>query len=305
MFVTAIPLSLLLVYMIVLIPLLAVWMLRDFAIKNDGYFAWHRNSLVILAQRLLFCILTFTAVLVLGGCLDSRKHDPGHCVQVALWPLMVPLGVVTLKVVCLRDERLFLWVGFAVCLLAQMISLSVVEYTRETAKARVWLIFCPLMLFGVLIDVECLWQAWSYKPVAFRTVLKYAKEIMVSIAVASLVSSILLIVYSYLAFAEDAGGKRAAEQAFILMLYLKGVTWSPFIAGEVYDTLFENIYTDVQHQLNPVNPKKASMTRANVRHYAEEETEENEVESPLVNNSSSFKIEEEEIQVEDIDQLLE
>jgi hypothetical protein len=37
---------------------------------------------------------------------------------------------------------------------------------------------------------------------------------------------------------------------------MKAVCWSPIIAIEYYDTVFENIYFDVQFQLNPIKPKK-------------------------------------------------
>mmetsp|Transcript_41737 Transcript_41737/g.54969 ORF Transcript_41737/g.54969 Transcript_41737/m.54969 type:complete len:82 (-) Transcript_41737:972-1217(-) len=35
---------------------------------------------------------------------------------------------------------------------------------------------------------------------------------------------------------------------------VKAVTWSPFLAMEFYDTLFEQIYHDVQFQINVIKP---------------------------------------------------
>jgi hypothetical protein len=64
---------------------------------------------------------------------------------------------------------MLLWGGFVVCLLAQIIVLSVVnaQFKQKTLEKMlgivkptivVWLVFIPAMIFGLLVDLEILIQ---------------------------------------------------------------------------------------------------------------------------------------------------
>jgi hypothetical protein len=65
--------------------------------------------------------------------------------------------------------------------------------------------------------------------------------------------SILLIVISFITFTKLVTPKRFLK-IFYDCLLIKAICWSPFIANEYFDTLFEHIYLDVQFQLNPIRP---------------------------------------------------
>jgi len=60
----------------------------------------------------------------------------------------------------------------------------------------------------------------------------------------SLVMSVLLIIFSFLAFTPVLTPFWFLEWFFICLM-MKAVCWSPFISIEIYDTIFENIYYDV------------------------------------------------------------
>ena len=40
----------------------------------------------------------------------------------------------------------------------------------------------------------------------------------------------------------------------------KAITWSPFLGIEMYDTLFEHIYHDVQFQVNVIKPRSLTVS---------------------------------------------
>lgn len=65
--------------------------------------------------------------------------------------------------------------------------------------------------------------------------------------------SILLILFSFVAFTPHTNAKKFLN-IFYICLFVKAICWAPFIAFELFDTLFENIYLDVQFQLNPIKP---------------------------------------------------
>lgn len=127
--------------------------------------------------------------------------------------------------------------------------------TKITPGEEVWFMFIPSMIFGVLCDIEILVQTWSYKPTAFKVTPKYCRAILLITGCVSFVMSCVLILFSFLAFT-PAISPIIFLKWFFVCLTMKAVCWSPFIAIEYYDTVFENIYFDVQFQLNPIKPKK-------------------------------------------------
>lgn len=161
---------------------------------------------------------------------------------------------------------MLLWSAFVLCVLAQIIVLSVVNAQfkfREsegmgstiTPGEEVWFMFIPSMLFGVLCDIEILIQTWFYKPIAFKATPRFCREILFIIGCLSFVMSVVLILFSFLAFTPAISPTQFLKW-FFWCLMMKAVCWSPIIAIEYYDTVFENIYFDVQFQLNPIKPKK-------------------------------------------------
>jgi hypothetical protein len=77
--------------------------------------------------------------------------------------------------------------------------------------------------------------------------------LLLALSAFSFITSGLLIFFSFLAFTPVIKVVQFVK-LFFACLVIKAVVWSPFIALEYYDTVFENIYYDVQWQLNPVEP---------------------------------------------------
>jgi len=65
---------------------------------------------------------------------------------------------------------------------------------------------------------------------------------------------VVIITFSFLAFTPLVTQMQFLNW-FFGALYTKAVLWSPFIAIEYTDLVFENIYFDVKFQLNPIRPK--------------------------------------------------
>ena len=157
-----------------------------------------------------------------------------------------------------------IWSGFVICVLAQIIILFLVkaqykqseEYLAVKPGIQVWLVFIPSMVFGLLVDIEILVQCFTHKPTVFNTEPQGPRRVLLFIGVASLVASVSLILFSFLAFTPLVTPKQFLRWFFYCLIF-KAVCWSPFIGLEYYDLIFENIYTDVKHQINPVKiPKK-------------------------------------------------
>lgn len=122
-----IPLLLLLSYPLILIPIVIVLMIRDIQVKSEGFLAWHRDSIGLLIQRFCFCLLMLISVSIFVKCSDNTRTGSGSCIRPSLVPLVFPLICVIFKVFCLKSQRMLLWGGFVVCLIAQIIVLSVVN----------------------------------------------------------------------------------------------------------------------------------------------------------------------------------
>lgn len=123
------PLMLLLIYPLVLIPIVAVLMIRDIQVKSEGFLVWHRDSIGLLLQRFCFCSLMVISMAIFTRCADTTTLGSGTCIGKSLIPLVFPLICVLFKVFCLRSQRMLLWGGFLVCLMAQIIVLYIANVT--------------------------------------------------------------------------------------------------------------------------------------------------------------------------------
>jgi len=100
------------------------------------------------------------------------------------------------------------------------------------------------MVFGLMVDIECLIQTKIYKPVAFKEAPKNAQVILFLIGCVSFCTSIFLIIFSFFAFTTVKNVENFVRIFFDFMA-VKLVCSAPFLALEYYDTVFENIYIDV------------------------------------------------------------
>ena len=124
----------------------------------------------------------------------------------------------------------------------------------QADQAEKMLTFLPCALFGLAADVQILVSTYSYKPIAF-TGLPFggARFCLLAIGVVSLIVSVAVITMSFLVFGGFSHDPNLRRICFIAFM-IKALTWSPFLAMEFYDTLFEQIYHDVMFQLNVIKP---------------------------------------------------
>ena len=108
------------------------------------------------------------------------------------------------------------------------------------------LVFFPCVTFGLAADVQIIVSAHEYKPVAFSAMPhRWTRPLVLTLGYVSLLTSILTYVICLVVF----GGIDSAESLRRLVFWcfiIKAFTYSPFMGLEFYDTLFEQIYHDVQ-----------------------------------------------------------
>ena len=161
------PLLLLTIYPLILIPIVTYFMIQDIMVKREGFLVWHRDSIGLLAQRWVIGLLLMIAISVLDGCSANTNKNTEECVKEGLIPLAIPLVCIAVKVIMLKDQRIFFWGGFLVCLTAQIaILIAVTVNFRNSGYSNnsvlrpyldAWLIFIPCMIFGLMVDLECLY----------------------------------------------------------------------------------------------------------------------------------------------------
>ena len=83
---------------------------------------------------------------------------------------------------------------------------------------------------------------------------------MLTLGVLSLVMSFVAYVLCILVF---AGHSKSWRAGMFACFTAKAITWSPFLGIEMYDTLFEHIYHDVQFQVNVIKPRSLTVSPAN------------------------------------------
>lgn len=233
--------------------------------------AWHRDSIGILIQRFFFTLLIFISVLVFNGCVDdSTQDDLQVCFRKTSIPLAVSIIIIFLKIFCLKKQRILLWGGFLVCVIAQLMVLCFVDgefittYTTTTSPRQLQqieeyfdneitfgtygapsndikqvLMFSPCLIFGLMVDLQILESIIRYEPVAFSEIPHRAiKPILISLGLISLITSLLSIILAIFVFGNLTSEPTWRKTIFSTLMF-KAITWSPFFGIELYDTFFE------------------------------------------------------------------
>jgi hypothetical protein len=105
--------------------------------------------------------------MIFDACSNSPLVNIQQCLHKSLWPLFITVGIIFLKIVCLRDQRIILWSTFLVCFLLQMwILKNVIGHFKSntdpapgeplpgiTANLTDWLMFTPAMMLGLGVDL--------------------------------------------------------------------------------------------------------------------------------------------------------
>ena len=126
------------------------------------------------------------------------------------------------------------------------------EARNQTVKQC--LVFLPCATFGIAADIQIIASVWKYKPVAFSDLpYKCTRGLLLVIGISTLAVSMVTYGFCLLVFGGLSDDPDIRQWLFIIFI-IKAMTWSPFIGLELYDTLFEQIYHDVQFQLNVVKP---------------------------------------------------
>ena len=217
---------------------------------------WHRNSLGVLLQRFFFTLIIMSSVLTFMNCVDTPDSDElRQCFVHTGIPLVFVLVFVFMKVLCLREQRLILWTGFILTLIAQLLTLRYVDSEwldvdkKENIKVQRCLVFLPCATFGLIVDVQIIVSTIKYKPVAF-TYLPYecTRTFMLILGIFTTLASLVTYVFCFLTFGGLAVHNESSELRYLLYssFLVKSLTWSPFLGLEYYDTIFEHIYHDVQ-----------------------------------------------------------
>ena len=115
---------------------------------------------------------------------------------------------------------------------------------NETVKQC--LVFLPCATFGIAVDIQIIASTWRYKPIAFSDMpYKCTRGFLLLIGFSTFAVSIVTYGFCLLVFGGLNDDPSFRKWVFITFI-AKAFTWSPFIGLELYDTLFEQIYHDVQ-----------------------------------------------------------
>lgn len=115
-----------------------------------------------------------------------------------------------------------------------------------------------MLTFGLMVDLQILVSTWRYQPVAFDKMPSRAlRATLLSIGGVGMLITLAAYVSCLLVFSGINDQLSTRKLVYICFLF-KALTWSPFLGMELYDTIFEQIYHDVQFQLNVVRPVSSS-----------------------------------------------
>lgn len=127
-------------------------------------------------------------------------------------------------------------------------------FDQDGDKITQCLIFLPCVTFGVAADLQIIISTRHYQPVAFaEPPFRHSKTIMLALGVAGLLMSAVSYLFCFIVFGGLNDDPSLRKWVFICFI-AKAVIWSPFLGLEYYDMLFEQIYNDVQFQLNVIKP---------------------------------------------------
>ena len=172
------------------------------------------------------------------------------------------------QVICLKGQRYLLWSGFIICLLAQLIVLLIIknvfsDFDKHKTDVAEVLVFFPCLTFGVMADLQAISSTWDYKPIAFSEMPnRWSQKLMLAIGFVSLGMSVISYILCLLVY---GGYIPDLRRVMFACFMVKAFTWSPFLGMEFYDLVFEQIYHDVNFQINVIKPNSVSPSPAGKR----------------------------------------
>ena len=122
------------------------------------------------------------------------------------------------------------------------------------------LIFLPCVTFGLAGDVQIIVSTLKYEPVAFASMpYRHTRGFMLALGFTSVLQTFCAYVFCLMVFggvSSDPFFRKLVFASFIA----KAVAWSPYLGFELYDTLFEQIYHDVNFQINVIKAANSRTT---------------------------------------------
>lgn len=120
------------------------------------------------------------------------------------------------------------------------------------------LVFLPCVTFGLAADIQIIVSTYKYNPVAFEKMpYRHTRGFMIFFAFFSLLQTLVTYGFCILVF----GGINDDLRKWVFASFIgKALTWSPYLGIELYDTLFEQIYYDVNFQINYIKPDTSRAT---------------------------------------------
>mmetsp|Transcript_31526 Transcript_31526/g.30852 ORF Transcript_31526/g.30852 Transcript_31526/m.30852 type:complete len:212 (+) Transcript_31526:2-637(+) len=124
--ITFLPLVLLCAYPLIIIPIVGVVLFLDLA-RSVGPCVWHRNSLGILFQRLVYSIMFMLIFIILGKCIEEVFENPLNPrfqdLYKTCFPLLFLCLLLSVKLIFLKTEDLWIHLWFIILSFSQFMFL--------------------------------------------------------------------------------------------------------------------------------------------------------------------------------------
>lgn len=119
------------------------------------------------------------------------------------------------------------------------------ESELENESINRCLVFLPCVTFGLAADIQIIVSTYKYQPVAFKDMpYRHTRAFMLILSFVSLLQTVIAYAFCLLIFGGINTDPDIRQWVFICFI-VKALTWSPYFGIELYDTLFEQIYYDV------------------------------------------------------------
>jgi len=114
--------------------------------------------------------------------------------------------------------------------------------TQYTDTKR-FLMFLPTFTFIAIMDLHVFFKTVYHQPIAYEPMPGFVRWALNCLAGASFLSTVACYLFAILAISSTSSKLQLVGICFIIKI----ACWSPFLAVEFYDTVFEHLYYDVAY----------------------------------------------------------
>lgn len=156
-----------------------------------------------------------SSILTFKHCYDTDvSSELKKCFEHTGIPLIFVLVFVSIKVLCLKQQRIFLWSGFTVCLIAQLIVFKAAnvqllvdiasQQQEDQDKIAQVMMFFPCVAFSLAADVQIIVSTLQYKPIAFAKMpFGWIRPVMLFLGALSLALTVVTFIVCIVVFGEQ------------------------------------------------------------------------------------------------------